>query len=361
MRVLRRRVVRGCLFLGMAVLAARTVRAQLIPLLPPIVSDSEEEATPQQSKAAKLIQDDLAAERFDELDQIADGFRRNKTRARGGGWRLHTFYSELLGKPESDDAVKEHIAHLEHWIAFHPESMTPRIAMAQTLHHWAWMARGGGVASTVSDDGWKLLEERVGREKDVLEAAQKLPMCPEWYSEMIATGIALGWERDRIQAIFDEGAKFEPGYFYLYKEYADYLLPKWYGKPGDTAAFAKKEADLVGGDEGDLIYYYVATTVIKRGNGGIPREEMDWARMKRGAYVLDKKFGESRTTTNMFAFMAYQYGDKAVAAPLFASIGERWTHSIWKTAAYYDRARKWAARPGADVTKGPPADPADPK
>lgn len=342
------------------VMAARTVRAQLIPLLPPIVNDSEEEATPQQSRAAKLIQDDLAAERFDELDQIADRFRRDKTRAPGGGWRLRQFYTELLGKPESDEAVKEHMTYLEHWIAFHPDSMTPRIAMAETLHHWAWMARGSGVAGTVSEQGWKLLEERVGREKDVLEAAEKLPTkCPEWYSEMISTGIALGWERDRIQLIFDEGAKFEPGYFYLYKEYADYLLPKWYGKPGDTTKFAKTEADLVGGDEGDLIYYYVATTVIKRGNGGIPREEMDWERMKRGALVLSKKFGESRTTTNIFAFMAYQYRDKATAAPLFASIGERWSPSIWKTAAYYDRARKWAAKPGADVTKDPPPDPKD--
>jgi len=207
------------------------------------------------------------------------------------------------------------------------------------------VARGGGTSDTVTDAGWKLFEARIDREQQVLETAGKLPkLDPQWFSETMSLGLAAGWDRPKMQDVFDRGTKFEPGYYDLYRDYANYLLPKWYGKPGDATAFARTEADRAGGDDGDLIYFYVATVVIKRGNGAIPTKEMDWQRIKRGEYVLEKRFGATRAHTNQLAFMAYQYRDAATAAPLFATIGDRWTPAVWKDKAGYDKARIWVER-----------------
>jgi hypothetical protein len=344
-------------FLGMVMLpamATRPMRAQLIPLLPPMAGEPSDAATPQESKSAKMARADLAAERFDELDQMAEMLRRTKAREAGGGWRLRRFYFWLqLPAHPSDEAVKEHIAVLERWMTQRPESITPWIAAAETMHQWAWEARGNGVADTVTTEGWKLYEARIEREEQLLKTAGNLAkMCPQWYSEMMSVGLASGWSREQMQDVFDRGIKFEPGYFYLYRDYANYLLPKWEGRPGDATAFAKAQADRVGGDEGDLVYFYVATVVIKRGNGGIPKDEMDWERIKRGESVLEKKYGKTGATTNQLAFMAYTYRDAAVAGPLFASIGDRWMAGVWKDLASYDRARKWAMKGAGAGTMG---------
>jgi hypothetical protein len=345
--------------LGMAMLpmmAARMMRAQVIPLLPPIVTESEEAATPQQNRTTQLIQADLAAERFDELDRMADRFRERKTRMAGGGWRLRAFYSAIDVKEPTDEATEEHIAHLEHWIAQRPNSITARVAMAECLHRWAWLARGTGYAYTVTPAMAKLFFARIEREQAVLEEAAKLgTMCPQWYSEMMTVGLAERWDHEKMQNLFDRATEFEPGYLYFYREYANYLLPKWAGRPGDATTFAKAAADRVGGDEGDLIYFEVAKAVIRQDNPGITIAEMDWERIKRGAHVLDKMYGQSRTTMNEFAFMAYKYRDADVAAPLFAAIGERWATGVWTKRENYDHAREWAGhRDAASKTEQTP-------
>jgi hypothetical protein len=217
--------------------------------------------------------------------------------------------------------------------------------MAQSLHRWAWMARGSGLANTVTPAMATLFFQRVEREQAVLEEAKKLPVrCPQWYSEMMTVGLAESWDRAKMQALFDEAIGFEPGWLSYYRDYANYLLPKWLGEEGDAARFAKETADKAGGEMGDLVYYDVATVVIKRGNGGIPTNEMDWERIKRGAYALERMYGSTRGTTNELAFMAYKYQDFATAVPLFDSIGDRWLEQVWKTRTYYENARKWALR-----------------
>jgi hypothetical protein len=338
------------LALGLVLLgAASGARAQLVPLLPP-VAEPGEETTPQESKSVQALQAQLDAEKFDELDQLADRLRTRKGRNAGGGWKLRAFYTALDPKQPDDDAVKAHLGHLEHWVAAKPESITAQVALAQSLIAWGWQARGNGLADTVTPAMAKLFFARVEQAQQVLEDATKLKtMCPQWYSEMMTVGLAEGWDKERMQALFEQGMEFEPGYLYLYREYANYLLPKWEGQPGDAAKFATATADKVGGDDGDLIYFEVATVVIKRGNGGIPTKQMDWARIKRGALVLDNRYGHSRQTRNQLAFMAYKYQDAATAGPLFATIGERWAPAVWKEKANFEKARQWAVRASAGM------------
>jgi len=76
---------------------------------------------------------------------------------------------------------------------------------------------------------------------------------------MMVVGLAQNWDAKRMKEVFEQGIQFEPDYFHLYKQYANYLLPKWDGKSGDATAFAKSVADKVGGEQGDVIYFHIAT------------------------------------------------------------------------------------------------------
>jgi Domain of unknown function (DUF4034) len=337
-RALRALLVMVCL------VAARVEWAQLIPLLPPGMPDSaEDQPTPQMSRAAQEIQGYLVAEQFDKLDQMADRYRRMRLRAQGGEWKLRQFYA-TLDRPQATDAEAEaYLVHFEHWMTAKPNSITAPVAMAASLQRWAWAARGSGYVNTVTPQGWKLFGERMDRADKLLEGAAKLePMCPEWYSEMLTVGVAKAWDAKRMLDLFEEGTRFEPGYFYLYKQRAYYLLPKWYGKPGESASFAKSSADGVGGDAGDILYFEIATNLIRRGDGDFPVKQMDWARIQHGEVTLEAQYGVSKRVTNELAYIAYKFGDATTAQRLFTQIGEQWATGVWRDKAFYNQTRQWA-------------------
>jgi hypothetical protein len=288
------------------------------------------------------VETDLLQEKFEDLDRMADQYRREKTRLPGGEWRLRLFYEALDAPRQTDQDTRDHIAHLEHWVQQRSDSITARVALATSLSRWAWVARGHGYSNTVTDEGWRLFNERMKQAQSTLEAAASMsPMCPQWYSEMMAVGLAQSWDAARMKEAFDKGIQFEPGYYYLYLQYANYLLPKWDGHPGDAAAFAKSSADGVGGSAGDLLYFQIGTNLIKRGDDSFPVREMDWDRIQHGYQALSSQYGTSRRTMNQLAFMAYKFKDVSVARRQFEAIGDRWSRAVWGSRELFDRARDW--------------------
>ena len=292
------------------------------------------------------LQADLVAEKFDDLDQTADRLRMGKTRLSGGEWELRTFYTTLDAPQQTEQGSEEHIAHLEHWMSQRPNSITARVALATALVRWAWVARGHGMGNTVTPEGWRLFVARIAQAKVILEGSAKMPnMCPQWYSAMMAVGNAEGWSTARMHQLLEDGLNFEPGYYELYLQYANYLLPKWYGHPGDAASFAASSADAVGGSGGDVLYFQIATNLIKRGDDDFPIHQMDWARLQRGYTALSVQYGGSHFRENQLAFMAWKYEDAVVARQQFTLLGDHWSRDVWRDRNYFDRARDWSLAP----------------
>lgn len=307
--------------------------------------NASEEPSSNDAAWAHDIESKLVAEQFDDLDRMATQYRQDKMRLTGGDWRLHAFY-KVLDKPMlTDKDSVEHLEHLHHWMKLRPESITARVALATSLTRWAWVARGNGLANTVTPEGWRLFNQRAGEALVVLEGSRDMKvMCPQWYSEMMTVGLAQGWDIDRVQEVFARGVQFEPGYQYLYTQYANYILPKWYGKPGDSSAFAKTSADKLGGERGDLLYFQIMASMVHQGNGKlqVANEEVDWPRVQRGYAALTAAYGKSNHRANQIAYMAFRLGDRQIAQQQFSSVGDRWAISVWKDRKLFDRARDWA-------------------
>ena len=340
------RPVRSFLFLPVLLLAIpRLAHTQTTPAndAATVTEDDTHEG-----RWLRSIASDLIAEKFDDLDRMANQYRRDKSRLPGGEWRLRLFYVALDAPQQTDKDTLDHLAHLEHWMKARPESITPRIALATSLHRWAWVARGSGLADTVTPEGWRLFDERVKEAQVVLEGSANMPvMCPQWYSEMMTVGLAQSWDENRVKQNFERGIQFERDYYYLYDQYANYLLPKWDGHPGDAANFAKSSADHIGGDSGDLLYFQIAAVLIKRGDGDFPIKQMDWQRIQRGYHALVTQYGADRRTKNQLAFMAYKYRDVNVSRQQFALIGDDWARGVWRDRKFFDRARDWAQNPNS--------------
>ena len=288
--------------------------------------------------------------RYADLDKLAQQLQQQRSRFVGGAWRLHVFFGTLSSPgaaTATDAAWKAQIAKLEKWAQSSPASATPRIALAQTYLRFAWKARGHGYANTVTPEGWALFQERVRLARSTLEQSSALAEnSPHWYLQMQGVALDQQWDRAAFDALAERALAHEPGYYYFATSESNYLLPKWYGKPGDTERYAAQVADRIGGNEGDAVYFQIAAAINCCKRTQAPA--LSWPRVQRGFVAVESLYGSTNHERNVMAYLALSCGDAATAQQLFARIGNDWSESVWKTKAAFDAGRTGKAVGNSD-------------
>jgi hypothetical protein len=292
----------------------------------------------------------LTQEKFEELDCLADRARSGKERFSGGMWKLHVLYGGLYVPVQyPQHATKEDwnslMPRLQRWVAARPTSVTARVALGWAYLNYAFDARGDGYASTVSGNGWKLFAERTAEAKRILEEARALPTkCPEWYVAMQKVAQNQSWDAADARALFDEANKFEPGYYYYARILANYLLPKWSGEAGGTEKFVQEIADRIGGDQGDILYFQIASAnYVICGCGDDPH--LSLPRIERGFVASEKQYGVSMLNLNRIAFLTTRFsgGDPIVADKALTRIGDQWDEETWIEKKDFDMAKNFSS------------------
>jgi Domain of unknown function (DUF4034) len=283
--------------------------------------------------------------KFKQLDCLADAARSQKARLPGGNWKLRLVYGGVSDQETHATEIdwKDRLKRLQHWVDERPNSTTARIALAEAYTHYAWFARGHGTADDVSDSGWKLFSGRMKKAREILEQNLLLKEeCPEWYAVMLDVAQGEGWDRERADALVQQATAFEPTYDAYYRTYALFLLPKWYGKDGDTERFAQESADRVRGEDGDILYFQIAKELVCTCES--PQfSHMSWPRIQKGFDVLGKKYGQSLVSINSYALMAVNQDDSVLADTLFKRIGDKWDKETWRTEDYFEQMRTSSA------------------
>lgn len=292
----------------------------------------------------------LVRQDYDHLDQEARDARLHKTRFKGGTWKLFDFYEGLSKPPLGDQATDQdwelQIDALKAWVAARPESAAARITLAEAYNNFGFHARGSGYANTVSDDGWNLLSERAGSAASVLEDAAKLKeKDPYWYSAMQRVALIQGWDKSQARELLDAAIAFEPTYYHAYRLYANFMLPKWYGDPGEVEAFAGQVSDQIGGQQGKFVYFELATVIVCGCNSdddGTRLRNLSWPKIKDGYAALGGLYGYSNLKMNRFAYLAAKEHDRRAARPVFVALGDNWDHEVWRSQLDFLNARAWA-------------------
>lgn len=260
----------------------------------------------------------LRSGQIDRLEEIARAARSGKTRFAGGVWKLHIFYEGLqypaAGRRASEQDWITLLNALEQWKSQKPESITPRVALAGAYERYGSVARGSGYADTVGEDGWKRFGERVQKSEQILkEAATLKEKCPEWYYGMMVVALDAGWERQSSLDLFEQAIKFEPTYYYYYRQRAISLLPRWNGKPGEMEQFAEKYSSRLGTSEDDIIYYEIFAEMGHQCNCGEQLQHLSWTRAKKGYAAMEMRYQVSVYKLKQFAQMAMIVGDADAA------------------------------------------------
>jgi hypothetical protein len=287
----------------------------------------------------------LKRERFRDLDCLADAARSDKTRFVGATWKLRVFYGALEKPPLHATEVdwKNHLRRLQHWVSARRQSITARVALAEAYTGYGWDARGEGFSDTISESGSDLFAARLKKAAQILQQASTLKTkCPEWYAAMQDVALGEGWDLERANALLQRAIAFEPAYDAYYRNYAHFLLPKWYGRDGDSERFALESADRLGGADGDILYFQIAKELGCACNN--PQfSRMSWPRVQKGFGELEKRYGVSLITLNSYALMASNSSDFVAADPVFKRIGDNWDKDTWRTEGYFKQSRDTAA------------------
>jgi hypothetical protein len=289
----------------------------------------------------------LEEEKFDEIDCLANRARLNKERFPGGAWKLHELYkglSEPVQYPVRATAEDWELLlqRLQNWVTARPKSVTARVALASAYARHAANLRGDGAANTISEGGWKLFGEQTAQADRILQEASALPTkCPEWYVVMQQVAENLNWSEAQRRSLFEQATKFEPDYYYYARVFASSLLPKWGGEPGATEKFVEEIADRAGGDQGDMLYFEVASAkAVMCACEDDPH--LSLARIERGFEASEKHYGVSMVNLNRIAFLTIRtnpgdpiFGDKAMKRIGEQRDEETWTSEEFKFAENY--------------------------
>jgi hypothetical protein len=112
------------------------------------------------------------------------------------------------------------------------------------LTGYAWDARGGGYANTVTPERFKLFGERLDMAAEVLEPAWKMnPNDPAAATEMLTVELGQGRDREVMETWFKRAMKANPDNIAACRAKMLYLEPKWHGSPEEMIAFAHECRD----------------------------------------------------------------------------------------------------------------------
>jgi hypothetical protein len=276
---------------------------------------------------------------YDQLDKLAAELRQRP--AHNGRVDITNFFNCLTDEMNSAEMPKR-LELAYGWCKARPQSGSARVMAASILISWAWDARGSGWANTVTQEGWRLFEERITKAAAALSRAETLGLaCPELYRNYLTVAQALGWDRERYEEIFAKAMKVEPGYYPFYFAKANQLLPRWHGAPGEMEAFAKEARDKRAAIDGDILYARIAMSLARMHKNLLSETRLEWPIIQRGLQGLAGQ-QPSAVLANWTARFAVEAQDRNAARDAFRAIGVHYLKAAWRSRRTYEKARSWA-------------------
>jgi hypothetical protein len=291
----------------------------------------------------------LKSRDFDGLDLLAAKLRKNKERFRpGGGWIIHSFYL-ITGSAEtaSEDAWRAHIRILEDWKAAKPTSIAARVSLAEANLGHAWHIRGTGYAHEVPPEVMPVFEARMKRAATEFGEASKLEeKCYGYFESVLRFARGGGIDRQEFERIFADAIAYDPTYQYFYIEKAQYLMPRWAGRPGELETFVDNTVASKDETEGLKLYYLILAELHKYkyddGDGLFRPNGFSWNRLKKGFVQFEKDHGMTRARLNAFAHIADSAFDAQAQCNTFKRLqGENdFDPDEWKDRKAFERQKK---------------------
>lgn len=229
--------------------------------------------------------------------------------------------------------MPEALRHTAEWRQAYPRSPLPALVEAMAFEDWAWQARGGGYANSVSGAGWLWYAARVEMAATSLrEAPASARATPLWYELSLEVGIDQSRGLPALRGIFDAGAARFPDYLPIYDEMLRALMPRWFGSYQKVDRFINAEYASSASHTGFQMYtrlYWMFAGLSGDKEDIFTDGLADWNSMKSGFQELMARYPRSDYLLNVFANFACRAGDQIEYAALRPQVMRRFSASAW--------------------------------
>ena len=298
---------------------------------------------------------------FAQLEALAKEFRDNKARFPGGRWKLRTFYTAFGDLPDkaTESDWQDLIKQGEQWRKQYPQSPTPGIALAEMYRGHAWVARTGDFADKVTDEGWRLMGQRLQKAFQTLGQVNQLPeKCPAWHGTIMRVAVGAQLPRASYEKLFQDAVKAAPDYDAIYDYKAYYLLPRWHGEEGEWESFAiamMKRDDVPHSKE-----VFARAALYLRELGYFYDEfsdtEASWNLLKESFRELEKNYPDSAEIKSIFCLMCARLWDYKEAREQFELLEGKADLSVWGSREDYLKLVNWLKFDDATLERGKQAE-----
>jgi hypothetical protein len=289
----------------------------------------------------------LKAERFADLEAMAEGFRSSKARTSSGLWKLTLFYGGLEsafdGKNARDAQWTESERLMKAWLHAHPDSSTAQVGYGTMLVARAWGIRGSGYADTVAPEKWPPFRKTLAEAHAYLnDHKTTASVDPQWYTAMAKVANLLSLPEEEFDAVFEEGSAREPYYYQLYFEALQHYLPKWGGNSAAVERFARRAMELTSSTDGYGVYarVYWSASGSQFHDNLFHGSNVNWIDMKKGIDDVLAQYPDAWNINN-FAKLACYAGDSVKMMELINRIEGEPIRAVWPK-EHMDACRTWA-------------------
>ncbi|MDR3615948.1 MAG: DUF4034 domain-containing protein [Candidatus Obscuribacterales bacterium] len=275
---------------------------------------------PEAATVYAKVKDLLKQNDFAGLDSYAFKIRQSPGSSASGKAPIDYFLGCTdMGSYQSEIQWANRLHTISKWMKECPNSDTAKIAYANLLVAYAWKARGDGWADSVTEEGWRLMAERLAQAETTLDQVQQ--RTPDWYSVSQRVALGQGWNRNRYENLVNECQTRFPKYKEVIFRKAYWLQPKWHGREGEAVKYVDAEANKLPGLAGDVLYAQIAWSLDFSFENVITDAHLNWERTKRGLKEIIRQHPESLQTRGELAYLAQQMGDKATQLSVFPDQG----------------------------------------
>jgi hypothetical protein len=270
---------------------------------------------------------------YKELDKLFDQLNQPSERWADGRWKLDAVSSGLASFFSEWKTWPEHYKKIQDWKKANPTSKGAAITEAIYWDTYAWNARGGGYASTVTEEGWKLFKQRLSKAEQVLIKSKSYASENRlWYAEYLNIALGLGWSRDKYQALFIDAIRKEKYYYKYYFEMVTFLSPRWGGNYELVDQFIRDSVSATKIQEGHTLYarlYWIISQMEGEEVNLFTDTPASWDLMQQGFEDLMKRYPNSYWNLNNYASFSCRAGDKTTYAMLRPKLRDQIFHMAW--------------------------------
>jgi hypothetical protein len=275
-------------------------------------------------------------------------------RTSSGASKMSLFFDGIANYrlTTSEPQRKQDIEQTLGWVAANRDSPLAYVLHVGALYMYGGYFRGDGYANTVPPQAWKIYEEYVQKAgKFLLESKSVGSKSSSWYDSMIGTANLAGWPENVARGILEEAIGKYPADFRLYRDFLEYLSPRWHGNTHEIDKFINYATSKAPPDYGLEMYARLYSQV---GENDLKRRLysdslIDWKKMKKGLDLWYKRF-PTPWNKNILAYHACMAGDKKFTKQLLTEIGRNPVLDIWEpnSQATFDTCTIWANDPKAE-------------